>query len=702
MALLGKIREKSGVAVGIIAVGLLLFIVGSDLMQTNSFLMGRSENFVGTIAGKDIDYKDFQAKFEEAKTNYANQTGKMPADYELQNIIEQVWNQFVFESAYTPEFEKLGLSVSQEEQIDMVQGKNIHPSIQQVFVNQETKQFDKALVINYLKNLNSPQMDARQKAMWVNFEKSLAPDRLRIKYENLLKQSTYVTKEEQIRQYHAQTDKANIKFLNIPFTSIVDSTIKVDDSQLQEYLNKNKEKYKVEESVALDYVTFQVKPSKLDTLYFKEEVASLKADFASTKDDTAFVSMNSDNRNDISFVNLANLPAQLTKIVSVPQKDSVYGPIDDFGSLKLFKVFAIRQDSVWSTRASHILFKADPANKVAAQRKCDSVLNLIKKGASFEMMASQFGSDGTAQQGGDLGWFTEGRMVKPFNDAVFNAGKIGLLPKAVETEFGYHIIKVTAAKTKTQYGVAVVTRTIVARDETKDSVYNQAGFFQANLKSAEDFNAALETKKDLVKMSAERISKSSRSINNIQNASEVVRWAFSEGEVGDVSKVFEIDNAYIVAVLKKKSDKGYGSVEDFKDELTTKVRNELKAKSITDKLATLSGSFEQMAQKYGPEAQVNSATDVTPSNGFVSGLGYDPYLVGKIFGTKPSQTSKPIVYESGVCVVKVESAIPAPEIADYTQYKTQLLQSNSGRVEFSIRESLKEASDITDNRYKFF
>ncbi len=702
MALLGKIREKSGVAVGIIAVGLLLFIVGSDLMQTNSFLLGKSDNMVGTIAGKDIDYKIFQEKLEEAKMNYANQTGKMPADYELQSINEQVWNQFVFENAYTPEFQKLGLSVSDEEQIDMVQGKNIHPSIQQVFVNQETKQFDKALVINYLKNLNSPQMDARQKAMWVNFERSLGPDRLRVKYENLLKQSTYVTKAEQERQYHVQNDKANIKFVNVAFASIIDSTVKVEDSQLKDYLNKNKERYKIEESVSLDYVSFQIIPSQLDTLTYKEEMAALKTEFATTSDDTAFVSLNSDNRNDISFVNLANLPAQLTNLVSVPEKGQVYGPIEDMGTLKLFKVFAVRQDSVWSSRASHILFKAEAGNKAAALRKCDSVLNLIKKGASFEMMAARFGSDGTAQQGGDLGWFSEGRMVKPFGDAVFNSAKTGLLPKPVETDFGYHIIKVTAQKTKTQYGVAVVTRAVLARDETKDSIYNQAGAFQSGLKSVENFTAAIEANKSLMKMSADKVSKSSKNINNLQNAGEIVRWAFSDAKVGNVSNVFALDNSFVVAVLKNKAKKGLGTVEDFKDELTAKVRNEQKAKTITEKLATLSGSFEEIAQKYGADAQVNTATDLVASNGFVSGLGYDPYLVGKVFGIKAGQISKAIVYEGGVCLVKVETATLAAEIADYTQYKNQLIQGQSGRVEFSIRESLKEASDVTDNRYKFF
>jgi peptidyl-prolyl cis-trans isomerase D len=702
MALIGKIREKSGIAVGIIAVGLLLFIVGSDLMQTNSLILGKSSTLVGTIAGNDIDYKEFQEKLDEAKANYFNQTGKAPADYELQSITEQVWNQFIFDNAYLPEFEKLGLVVSEDEQVDMVQGKNIHPSIKQVFVNQETKEFDKAMVINYLKNLNSPQTDARQKAMWVNFEKSLGPDRLRVKYENLFKQSVYVTKEEQVRQYHAQNDKANIQFVNVSFASIIDSTIKVEDSQLREYLNKNKERYKVEESVSLDYVTFDIKPSKVDSLYFNEEIASLKKEFAQTKDDSAFVNINSDNRNDISFVNLANLPAQLTNLVASPQKDSVYGPINDMGSLKLFKIFAVKQDSVWSTRASHILFKIDNGNKALAQKKADSVLNLIKKGANFEMMAARYGTDGTASQGGDLGWFSEGRMVKPFGDAVFNAPKTGLLPKTIETEFGYHIIKVTAPKTKTQYGVATITRKVVARDETKDSIYNLAGFFQTKLKTSEDFTKALEENKDLMKMSAEKISKNNKNINNLSNASEIVRWAFSEAEVGKISPVFQLENNFVVAVLKKKTEKGYGSIEDFKDELTMKVRNEERAKMISAKLASLSGSLPEIAKKYGADAILNSANDLVPSNGFVAGMGYDPYLVGRIFGLKKGQVSKPIVYESGVAIVKVESNTPAVEIADYTQYKTQLIQNQAGRTEFSIRESLKESSDIEDNRYKFF
>lgn len=702
MALLSKIRERSGIAIIFIVVGLILFMVGGDILQRTNILQGKNNNLVGTIAGNDVDYQEFNAKLEEAKQNYAAQAGKAPTEYELQQLNEQVWNQFIFDKAYLPEFSKLGISVSEEEQVDMVQGKNIHPSIQQVFVNQQTRQFDKSLVLNYLNNLNSANADPRQKAMWVNFEKSLAPDRMRVKYENLLKLSTYITKEEQIKQYHSQNDKASISFVNVPFSSIVDSTVKVEDSQLKDYLSRNKEKYKIEESTSLDYVTFAVKPSYNDTLSYREEMTSLKSDFATTKDDTAFVSLNSDNPNDIAYVNLANLPSRLTQIVSQPKKDSIYGPVEDFGSIKLFKVFDVKDDTVWSSKASHILFKIENGDKAASKKKADSVLNLIKKGASFEMLAARFGTDGTAQQGGDLGWFSEGRMVKPFNDAVFNYGKTGLLPQLVETDFGYHIIKVTAPKTKTTYGVATITRNIVAKDDTKDSIYFKAGNFASNIKNVEDFNKAAEQNKELTKMSADKILKSSKFVNNLANAGELVRWSFNDAEIGQVSPVLQIENNFVIAVLKKKTKKGYGSIDDFKEELTLKVRNEEKAKIISGKLEAISGTLEEVAKKYGQEAQINAVTDVNAGNAFINGLGYDPYLIGRIFGLKASQISKPITYENGVCKVKVESVTPSAEIADYTQYKNQLLQSQSGRVDYSIRESLKEASDVEDNRYKFF
>src|SRR5690606_37416484 len=112
--------------------------------------------------------------------------------------------------------------------------------------------------------------------------------------------------------------------------------------------------------------------------------------------------------------------------------------------------------------------------KAEAQKKANEVLAQIKGGASFEEMARQHGTDGTAAVGGDLGWFTQGRMVKEFEDAVFNFNSTGLLPQPVKTQFGYHIIKVTEPETSLKYQVATVTRNIESSDDTKDEAFRKA------------------------------------------------------------------------------------------------------------------------------------------------------------------------------------------------------------------------------------
>ena len=92
-------------------------------------------------------------------------------------------------------------------------------------------------------------------------------------------------------------------------------------------------------------------------------------------------------------------------------------------------------------RASHILLKADtPEAKAAAKTKAGDLLTQIKGGADFAALAKQHSNDGSAPNGGDLGFFPRGQMVKPFEEAAF-ALKAGEISPIVETEFGYHIIK---------------------------------------------------------------------------------------------------------------------------------------------------------------------------------------------------------------------------------------------------------------------
>jgi peptidyl-prolyl cis-trans isomerase C len=102
-----------------------------------------------------------------------------------------------------------------------------------------------------------------------------------------------------------------------------------------------------------------------------------------------------------------------------------------------------------SVRASHILFRvaenADEATKKKTLAEAQSVLKQARSGADFGELAKKYSADGSAQQGGDLNFFTHGQMVPEFDKAAF-ALKPGEISDIVTTQFGYHIIKVTDRK----------------------------------------------------------------------------------------------------------------------------------------------------------------------------------------------------------------------------------------------------------------
>ena len=285
MALINKIRERSGIAVLIIAVSLILFIVGGDILGAQSIFGGNSQA-VGEIAGETIDYKDFQLKLDQARQSFEAQSGRPASEAEQQSLREQVWNQYIVDFAYKKEYEELGLTVSNDELVDMVQGNNVSPAIQQSFTNPQTGVFDKTSVISYLKNLKNLQPE--QQLAWQNFEKSLAQDRVRQKYENLFRVGTYVTRAEAEKEYQAQTTKATLKYLFVPFYSVIDTTIKVTDTQLEDYLAKHKDEYKGFDSRTIQYVTFPITATKEDSTEMYNKIKELARGLATSTNDSTY------------------------------------------------------------------------------------------------------------------------------------------------------------------------------------------------------------------------------------------------------------------------------------------------------------------------------------------------------------------------------------------------------------------------------
>lgn len=702
MALISKIREKSGIAVVVIAVSLILFIVGGDILGPQS-IFGNSQK-VGEIAGENIDLKDFQLKFDEARQAYEAQTGRAPSEAENQSLREQVWNQYIVDYAYKTEYEALGLTVTNDELVDMVQGNNISPAVQQSFTNPQTGVFDKTQVISYLKNLKN--LPPAQQQAWTNFEKSLAQDRLRQKYEGLLRIGSYVTRAEAEKEYQAQTSKASLRYLYVPFYSVADTTIKPTDAQLSDYLAKHKDEYKGFDSRTLQYVSFPVVPTKQDSVDLYNKIKELARGLAVATDDSNYARSNSDTPTKL-YWSLSEMPEQLKVAVKTFIPGSVNGPFREGNTYYIYKYGGTKRDTAFTVKASHILISkqgtSDSAN-ASARTKAADLLKQLQAGANFEQLATANSQDpGSAQKGGDLGYFREGMMVKPFNDAVFGMSGTGLIGRLVESDYGYHIIKVTEAKSNTLYRVAAIGKTIAPSQTTRDAVYAKADQFALQSKSKTDFEANAKKDKDLIVQTANRIPESASNINTLQNVREIVRWAFNDDtDMNQVSSVFETEDQYVVAVLTGKTSKDSPSVDDFRDELTLKVRNEIKAEQIIKKLGGISApNLEGIAQKYGAGALVETANDLSLATGFLTSAGLDPVALGKGFGIKIGKKTKPFKGENGVFIMEKLSDTPAPAIADYSIYKANL-QSKNMQAGYLLNEAIRENAKITDNRAKFF
>ena len=705
MALIKKIRERTGLAVGLVALGLIFFIVGGDILGPNSTILGENNRDVGEIAGESIPLDQYQQQIEEMKYNFTLNYGRNPTETELYSIRNQAWEFLIVKVAFQQQFDELGIEVTDDELVDMVQGRNIHPELVNAFTNPETGEVDRDQIVQFLQRMD--QLPQQQQAGWYLFEKNLKPSRLRIKYDNLMIKSDYVPETEAEQEYIKENTIAEIQFLYVPYYSINDSLIEVNESELKEYIRNHEDRYQVEESRSLRYVRFPIVPSVPDTAFFREELAELQEEFRTVEDDSLFARRYSDADDYFQTYSVADLPQQLRANIGNLSVGDVRGPYMEGGSLKLFKIVDIVDDSIRAAKASHILIKPESdsqADETAARQEAQRILNEILQGADFAEMARQYSDDPSSSRGGDLGWFEEGRMVEPFENAVFNARSAGLINRVIETEYGYHLINVTEPASDRSFVVASIEREITPSDETRNEAYRKAALFASNSDNLEEFlNNAEED--SLTVLTADKVFKNDRRINNLANARPIVRWAFTEASVNDVSDVFETENEYVVVVLTDKTDEGLAGLEEVEMEVTQEVKNNKKAEIIIDSLNRLEGDLDQIAEAYGDQANVYSASDLKMSDNTLSSLptaGPVPEAIGVAFGLNEGEISRAVKTESGIFIIQLEALTEAPEIADYSNYKEQIIQERTGSVSFYISQLVKDFAEIEDKRYRFY
>lgn len=699
MAVIGTIRNKAGwLIIAIVGFGLAAFILG-DLFNSNRSMFS-SDTSVAEIAGDKVSIQEFEERVQRIIDNYKLNSGEENIEQSLMDMLrEQAWTQLVDEIVLKRQYEAAGVTVTSDELFDMVQGKNPHPQVQKAFTDPKTGVFNASEVVRFLKNMDQDPSGASRER-WVAFEKALQDERISQKYNNLIKQALYVTTFEAKQDYINKGKMAKIKYLVVNYNTIPDSTITPTENELREYYNSHQYQYKQETSRKIEYVTFEVTPSEEDKFYTQKWISDQYEDFKNANNDTLFLKRNGVTV-DNTFYKKGSLPDQLDSVMFASPAGTMVGPYFENNAYKLAKLSEVKQmpDSV---KARHILLKineGEDAEKVKAE--ADSLRKLIKGGASFDELAKTLSEDpGSASKGGDLGWFKEGTMVKPFNDSCFN-GKKGDMP-IVESSFGVHLIEIRdIGKTDKRVRVSILEKNLEPGDKTHDSVFYKASEFASKYNTAEAFEKAV-TEQGLSKRIADNLKEADKRIPGLDSPRELIRWAY-QAKKGEISKVYQFDNKYVVAHLTEVNEEGVSPLENIKEEITAAVRKEKKAKMISEKLNNQmkeAASMEVLGRKLGQLVQTADHLSFSSSN--IPGLGRELSLIGTIFTLKEDQISKPIEGETGVFIVMVESFTEPPDTKDYSASKNQMQQYIQQQADNSASEALKEQANIIDNRGKFY
>ena len=688
-------RTKMGYfLVGGIAVVLALFVL--EPLLTQGTMLASSRNVVGSIDGEDIRYEEFSPKVEQSIAQFKQQYGGNINPQMQAMAVDQAWQAEIANTVLTKEYDRLGLTVSGDELFDLLQGNNPSPLIVQYFGDPQTGQVNRAGVISSLKEqAKNPQL----KQQWDLLQLEIEKQALQQKYSNLVRNSVYVTSLEANDDYNNRNKLASFKYVDLAYSSILDTDVKLTDADYQAYFDSNKKRFdNPVETRGFEYVSFSFMPTAADSAAVKAQMDKLAEDFKTTPNDSLFAANNSDVKVPFTYLTKGKLdPAVDAEIFNYPV-GTYYGPKFSGDSYKLIKVVGART-SPDSVKASHILI--DPAKvggDAAANKLADSLKTLLQKGGNMAELAAKYSVDGSKDQGGDLGTFGRGMMVTPFEDAAFD-GQTGEV-KVVRSQFGVHVIKIIKQIGSSRVvKLAYIEKSLVPSQKTRDAAYKKASAFLSEAKG-DNFNALAQKKGYTVGL-ADRVTATQGFAPGLDNPRQLIRDAFEADKNDVLAQVYNMDNSFVVAHLTQIKPKGQLSLADVKTEIKPFVMNAVKAKMLTEKMnKAMGGSIDQIAQKLGKTA--TPVENLVFANPILPGLAQENKVVGAVFGSQVGKVSKVIEGEKGVYVIAVNGFTEPAPMGNTFKQKENMMLGIAQRALGGAFQALQDKSEIKDNRVKFY
>ena len=702
MAILGSLRKNSVVLITVIGMALFAFVI-SGVFDGKGYT---SQDPIGMVNDQDLSIEEFRNQVDFLERSY-NLSGM--------NAVNSVWDQTVRNLILKNQFELSGVD-SGKDHLEYILSQNPSFNSEPSFLN-DAKIFEIEKFIDLIVEYKTTNPDAYEQ--WKKQESIFQSQSNEKIYFDLIASGINFSFKDGEFEYLLQNDRVDIEYVQIPYSSIPDSLVKLKNSDVQKYIKSNHTDFKIDASRSIEYVLFEEKPSIEDeneTKSFLESFLVEKKEYndiskqeetipslLTAKNLTEFINQNSEIKFDSIYVPKGSLPNNDANILFNLNKGQNYGPYLDDEYFKISRMLDKKKGG--NIRASHILisFKgsknASPEitrSKSEARKEANRILKLVRKNPdSFSGLALEFSDGPSKSSGGDLGFFQEGAMVKPFNDFVFSKkeGTIGV----VETDFGFHVINIVAKEDLVLLASIAIKN--IPSENTSDKTFNLATKFEINLSKNKNLNElAKENNYEIKPVSNIKILDDN--LPGLTNQRRLVQWLFSEEVELNSYKRFDLSNGgYLIAQVTDLREEGLSSVEDVTFTAVPKVRNQKKAELII-RQNKKNKSLEDLANNNNTE--IKKALALNQKNATISGAGREPLLVGHAFGLKVDQISDFIIGENGVYKIKVTKKDKSSGLDTYSSYQNQLLLSSRPSVNSTLYQAVKESAEIIDNRSTYY
>ena len=713
MAVLGKIRSRGMILIGIIGLGLLAFIA-EEAFRSCEATRNNQRQQVGEVNGEKISVQEFQKMVDEYAEAIKMQQGQDNLnDEQLNQVKDMVWTSYVQNKLVEKEAKELGLTVTDQEMQNVLnQGTN--PMLMQTpFVNQQTGRFDASSLKKFLaeyknQKTTNPQMAQQYESIykfWTFIEKQLRTQLLAQKYQSLLAHCLLSNPVEAKMAFKEENEESQIQLAAFPYSSIEDSKVQVSESDLKAKYEELKPRFKqYVETRDIKYIDIQVEASPEDKAGLKKQFADYTKELTEAADPTNVV------RKSSSLVNYLGLPvgkdaypSDIAARLDSMGVGSVYGPVENKqdNTLNLVKLVAKVQlpDSV-----EYRQIQVGGVTPEAAHKTADSIYTALTNGADFEALAKKYG------QTGEKAWMTTRQyqmapsMDKDTKDYINSLTTMGVNDiKNITLAQGNIILQVLNRKGMvTKYQAAVVKRTIDFSKETYRKAYNQfSSFVSANATADAVVKNAVKNGYRL--QEAKDVTTSQHNLAGIRSTREALKWLFDAKE-GSVSPLYECgdNNHLLLVVLDHINPMGYRSLSD------SQVKEMVKAEVIKDKkaeqiLAKLNGvtSIAAAKAKGAVVTPVNQVTFASPV--FLTATGAsEPALSGAVAATAKGAFDKtPVKGNAGVYMFQVTGRTMRP--VKFNAKETEMrLRQRAMQYAGNFMNQLYINGKVVDNRYLFF